>query len=154
MINNEENVARVIFSPRMIYKGVLQTEAFRLREHTAESYLSVLRMAIPTWQSDVMQIPQRKNRQLYGYAVMNVGEIRQANFQQVEFDVKTCNNQEMKSHAGIFITVGGEPLVGGKTLFSIENNVAQDYLLLMIQRRLVEIARKGLQSIDSENVFS
>lgn len=115
MINNEENVARVIFSPRMIYQGVLQTEAFRLREHLAESYISVLRMAIPTWEKDVMQIPQRKNRQLYGYAVMNVGKIRDAKFQQVEFDVIGCNDQIMKSHAGIFITVNGEPLVGGKS---------------------------------------
>jgi len=148
MINNEENVARVIFSPRMIYKGALQTEAFRLREHIAESYLSVLRMSIPTWRDDVMQIPQRKNRQFYGYAAMNVGEIRDANFQQVEYDVMPCNNQMMKSHAGIFITVGGEPLIGGKRLESVKSNVAQDYLLLLIQRRLVEIARKGLQTID------
>lgn len=147
MISNQENVVRVIFSPRMIYEGVLQTEAFRLREHIAENYLSVLRMAIPTWQSDVMLIPQRKDRQLYGYAVMNVGEIREAKFQQVEFDVKACNDKTMKSHAGIFISVGGEPLVGGKRLESINDNVAQDFLLLLIQRRLVEIARKGLRMI-------
>jgi hypothetical protein len=148
IINNEENVARVIFSPRMVYKGILQTEAFSLREHIAESYLSVLRMAIPTWQNDVIQIPQRKNRQLYGYAMMNVGEIRDANFQNVKYDVKVCNNQTMKSHAGIFITVGGEPLIGGKKLESIDNNVAQDYLLLLIQRRLVEIARKNVRVIE------
>ncbi len=147
MINNEENVARVIFSPRMVYKGVLQTEAFRLREHIAESYLSVLRMTIPTWQTDVMLIPQRKNRQLFGYAVMNVGEIREAKFQQVEYDVMAFNDQEMKSHAGIFITVDGEQLIGGKKLENIKDNDAQDFLLLLIQRRLVEIARKNLRMI-------
>jgi hypothetical protein len=147
MINNEENVARVIFSPRMVYKGVLQTEAFRLREHIAESYLSVLRMTIPTWQTDVMLIPQRKNRQLFGYAVMNVGEIREAKFQQVEYDVMAFNDQEMKSYAGIFITVDGEQLIGGKKLENIKDNDAQDFLLLLIQRRLVEIARKNLRMI-------
>lgn len=147
MINNEENVARVIFSPRMVYKGVLQTEAFRLREHIAESYLSVLRMTIPTWQTDVMLIPQRLNRQLFGYAVMNVGEIREAKFQQVEYDVMAFNDQEMKSHAGIFITVDGEQLIGGKKLENIKDNDAQDFLLLLIQRRLVEIARKNLRMI-------
>lgn len=147
MINNEENVARVIFSPRMVYKGVLQTEAFRLREHIAESYLSVLRMTIPTWQTDVMLIPQRKNRQLFGYAVMNVGEIREAKFQQVEYDDMAFNDQEMKSHAGIFITVDGEQLIGGKKLENIKDNDAQDFLLLLIQRRLVEIARKNLRMI-------
>ncbi len=147
MINNEENVARVIFSPRMVYKGVLQTEAFRLREHIAESYLSVLRMTIPTWQTDVMLIPQRKNRQLFGYAVMNVGEIREAKFQQVEYDVMAFNDQEMKSYAGIFITVDGEQLIGGNKLENIKDNDAQDFLLLLIQRRLVEIARKNLRMI-------
>lgn len=140
-------MARVIFSPRMVYKGVLQTEAFRLREHIAESYLSVLRMTIPTWQTDVMLIPQRLNRQLFGYAVMNVGEIREAKFQQVEYDVMAFNDQEMKSHAGIFITVDGEQLIGGKKLENIKDNDAQDFLLLLIQRRLVEIARKNLRMI-------
>ena len=140
-------MARVIFSPPMVYKGVLQTEAFRLREHIAESYLSVLRMTIPTWQTDVMLIPQRKNRQLFGYAVMNVGEIREAKFQQVEYDVMAFNDQEMKSHAGIFITVDGEQLIGGKKLENIKDNDAQDFLLLLIQRRLVEIARNNLRMI-------
>lgn len=147
MISNNENVARVIFSPRMIYEGVLQTEAFRLREHIAESYLSVLRMAIPTWQNDVMLIPLRKDRQLYGYAVMNVGDIRNAKFQQVEFDVKACNDKTMKSHAGIFISIGGQPLVGGKRIENVKDNASQDFLLLLIQRRLVDIARKGLRMI-------
>ena len=148
MINNEEKVARVLFSPRMVYDGELQTEAFRLREQIAEDYLSVLRMSIPTWQNDVMMIPQRKNRQLYGYAEMNVGELRNARFLQVSFDVRAVDNQTMKSHAGIFITVGDEPLIGGKKLEAIENNTAQDYILLLIQRRLVQIARKGLRVIE------
>ena len=148
MINNEEKVARVLFSPRMVYDGELQTEAFRLREQIAEDYLSVLRMSIPTWQNDVMMIPQRKNRQLYGYAEMNVGELRNARFLQVSFDVRAVDNQAMKSHAGIFITVGDEPLIGGKKLEAIENNTAQDYILLLIQRRLVQIARKGLRVIE------
>ncbi len=104
-------------------------------------------MTIPTWQTDVMLIPQRKNRQLFGYAVMNVGEIREAKFQQVEYDVMAFNDQEMKSHAGIFITVDGEQLIGGKKLENIKDNDAQDFLLLLIQRRLVEIARKNLRMI-------
>ncbi len=104
-------------------------------------------MTIPTWQTDVMLIPQRKNRQLFGYAVMNVGEIREAKFQQVEYDVMAFNDQEMKSYAGIFITVDGEQLIGGKKLENIKDNDAQDFLLLLIQRRLVEIARKNLRMI-------
>ena len=152
MLSDEENVARVIFSPRMIYNGELQTEAFRLREHIAENYLSVLRMCFPTWEEDVLKIPQRKNRQLYGYTEMNVGEIRNAGFMEVCFDVKVSDNFLIKSHAGIFITVSGEQLIGGKRLNSIKDNAAQDFLLLLIQRRLVDIARKKLQVIKSKSL--
>ena len=144
MLSDSENVARVIFSPRMIYQGVLQPEAFRLRGNIAEEYLSVLRTVIPTWRDDVLSIPQRKNRQLYGYAEMSVKDIRNASFQDVSFDVAACNNLVMKSHAGIFITVGGEQLIGGKQLETIASETAQNHLLLLIQRRLVEIARKRL----------
>lgn len=146
-MNKAESVARAIFSPRMVYNGELQPEAFQLRASLREEYLSVLRMAISSWENDMMQIPQRRNRQLYGYAKMEVAEILSASFQNVDFDVRACDNEHLKSHAGIFITVSGENLIGGKPLKSVQNDCSQDFLLLMIQRRLVEIARKGLRQI-------
>lgn len=76
MITDAENVARAIFSPRMIIDGELQPAAFRLRASLNEDYLSVMRMAVSSWLNDIMLIPQREDRQLYGYAEMNVGEIR------------------------------------------------------------------------------
>ena len=57
-MSESEKVARAIFSPRMIYNGELQPEAFQLRATIGEEYLSVLRMAIPSWQHDMMLIPQ------------------------------------------------------------------------------------------------
>lgn len=146
-MNNSENVARAIFSPRMIYNGELQPEAFQLRASICEKYLSVLRMAVKTWQSEMMLIPQRKNRQLYGYAQMAVADIVAASFETVEFDVQECDNEYLKSHAGIFITVEGEPLIGGIRLKAIQNDASQDFLLLLIQRRLIGVARKGLRLI-------
>lgn len=148
MIRNDENVARAIFSPRMIYNGELQAEAFRLRESISEEYYSVMRMAIESWLTDILLIPERKNRQLYGYAKMNTGDIRNAAFSNVVFDVKTCDTDNLKSHAGIYVTVNGEPLKGGVKLKSISNDNAQDFLLLTIQRRLTDIARKGLTKIE------
>lgn len=144
MVSDEENIARALFSPKMIYNGELQTEAFRLRESINEEYLSVVRMAISSWQEDIMHIPQRKNRLLYGYAVMNVAEVKKARFENVEFDVMECDNSVMKSHAGIYIYVGKERLKAGQRLAIMENDSAQDFLLLTIQRRLVEIARKQI----------
>ena len=150
MIDNTESVARALFSPRMIYNGELQPEAFQLRQSIAEEYLSVVRMSIDTWKEDILMIPQRKNRPLYGYTEMSVEEIRNARFGEVEFDVKACDNSTMKSHAGIFITVGGEKLKAGQHLSTSEDDVSQDFLLLAIQRKLVEIARKGLHSISTD----
>jgi hypothetical protein len=144
MIANAENVARAIFSPCMIVDGEIQPEAFRLRASIHEDYLSVMRMSIPSWKDDIRQIPQRKNRKLYGYASMNVGEIRAIHLKTVIYDVCDRSQNDTLSHAGIFITVNGENLIGGKMLTTIQSGIEQDFLLLAIQRELVDIAQKNL----------
>lgn len=48
IIPDSENVARAVFSPRMIKDGEIQPEAFRLRQSIAEDYLSVMRMSFPS----------------------------------------------------------------------------------------------------------
>ena len=70
MVEDSESVARAIFSPRMVVNGEIQPEAFCLRASIHEEYLSVMRMSFPSWIDEVKSIPQRKNRKLYGYAVM------------------------------------------------------------------------------------
>lgn len=147
IIPDSENVARAVFSPKMIKDGEIQPEAFRLRSSIAENYLSVMRMSFPSWIEDIKQIPQRKNRKLHGFAEMNVGEIRHISLKGVEYDVKDCSLTGVKSHAGIFITANGESLIGGKALTTIEPGVEQDFMLLAIQRELVDIAQKGLYSV-------
>ena len=128
MIADTEDVARAIFSPKMIVNGEIQPEAFRLRPSIKEDFLSVMRMA-------------------NGFAKLNVGEIRQINLKHVEYDVRECSSDSIASHAGIFISVNGENLVGGKTLNTIESDVEQDFLVLAIQRELVDLAQKGLSNI-------
>ena len=140
MIPDSESVARAIFSPRMIVNGEIQPEAFRLRPSIKEDFLSVMRMSFPSWIEDIKRIPQRKNRKLHGFAELNVGEIRQINLKRVEYDVRECGSDSISSHAGIFITINGENLVGGKLLNSIESDVEQDFLVLAIQRELVDLA--------------
>ena len=94
-----------------------------------------------------MKIPQRKNRQLYGYAEMNVGEIRNIRKDYVKYDVVPCDNTVTPSHAGIFITVNNEKLVGGRPLLSIQDKNAQDFMLLSIRQELVRIAQKRLRVV-------
>lgn len=147
MVADNENVARAIFSPRMIINGEIQPEAFCLRPSIQEEYISVIRMAFPTWLDDVKIIPQRKNRKLYGYAEMGVNGIRKIQLKGVVYDVKECASESVPSYAGIFITVNGENLVGGKILSTITPGIEQDFLILAIQRELVDIAQKGLHEL-------
>ena len=145
MISDSENVARAIFAPRMVYQGHILPAAFELRAQINEEYISVIRMAIESWKDDMLRIPQRKNRKLYGYAEMNVGGIRNIRKENVTFDVKPCENDVSKSHAGIFVTVNKEKLIGGRALLSIEDKNAQDFILLSIRQELAKIAQKGLK---------
>jgi len=147
IIPDSENVARAVFSPRMIKDGEIQPEAFRLRSSIAEDYLSVMRMSFPSWIEDIKKIPQRKNRKLYGFAEMNVGDIRHIQLKNVEYDVKDCSQTGVQSHAGIFISINGESLVGGKSLPTIVPDIEQDFMLLAIQRELVDIAQQGLYTL-------
>ena len=147
MIDNEEQVARVIFEPKMIYNGEILSPAFELRESIHEDYLSVLRMSVDRWQDDARRIPQHRNRRLYGYAQMKVGDIRGIRLSQVEYDVCETDNSLFRSHAGIFITVNGETLMGGRHITSLPEGVSEDYLLLAIRNRLVNIAQQGLHQL-------
>ena len=148
MIPDTENVARAIFSPRMIIGDEIQPAAFRLRASINEDYFSVMRLSIPSWLDDIKRIPQRQNRQLFGYAEMNVGEIRNIQLKNVTYDVHEIPNEAMLSHVGIYIMVKGENLIGGKKLENIQDGEEQDFLILAIQRELVEIAQKGLHRIE------
>ena len=113
----------------------------------AEEYLSVTRMSFVSWKEDILNIPQRKNRLLYGYAEMNVGEIRNIRKDNVKYDVVPCDNKTAPSHAGIFITVNNEKLIGGRPLLSIQDKNAQDFMLLSIRQELVKIAQKRLRTM-------
>lgn len=144
MMKNEENVARAIFSPRMIIDGRLIPAAFELREAINESYLSVLRTSIDTWEEEMNLIPQRKNRQLYGYALMNVGEIRTLKLTDVVYGVKPFPTESMKSHAGITISYKGQALQGGKKIDVLPPGMTQDFLLLAIRSQLTTLAQKNL----------
>ena len=72
------------------------------------------------------------------------GEIRNIHLNTVSYDVQDCSSESVPSHAGIFITVNGEDLIGGKRVTMAEPDIEQDFLLLAIQRELVDIAQKGL----------
>lgn len=106
-------------------------------------------MAVDSWKQDMAKIPTRKNRRIYGYADMIVGDIRAINIKQVSFDVMAVDNASMTSHAGIFIKAYGEDLVGGKTVGNLPEGISEDFLRLAIRKRLIELARKNIVSISN-----
>ncbi len=147
MIADTDNVARAIFSPRMINNGMVLPMAFELRPSIREEYLSVMTMSVDSWMSDISKIPQYKNRRLFGYAKMNVSEIRNIDLPAAKYDVRECPTENAKSHSGIFIKVYGLPLIGGEKITKVPNGYTEDFYLLALRRELVNIAQKGLVEI-------
>lgn len=147
IIEDKANVARAIFFPQMINdRGLLSRAAFSLRHN--ESYISVCRMDIDSWLDDMKAIPANTERQLYGYAVLNVGDVRKQSFShdnhKVELDVVDKHTGKNKSHAGIVVAFDGEGLQGDKNsiLKVLPPNTYAQTLLLKVQRRLLKLANK------------
>lgn len=150
-ISDSENVARAIFSPQMIgVNGELLLSAFALRvfkDGTAEEYISVNRISVESWLDDIRKIPQRKNRHLYGYATLNVGQVHrislQVNGHQVEFNVYDCSENSALSHAGIFVEIEGDVLTGGSNLVlsALAPNLPESFVMMAIQEELLNIAK-------------
>lgn len=150
-IDDTEDVARAIFSPQMIGPdGELMLAAFALRvfkDGTAEDYISVNRITIESWLDDIRQIPQRKNRVLYGYAELNVGQVHSIDLQldghDIVFHVFDCSEGSTPSHAGIFVTIEGNVLTGGANavLSKLVRNQPENFIMMAIQEELLSIAK-------------
>ena len=124
LVGNEELVARVIFPPKMIRNGHILPAAFVLRPSINEEYLSVLRISTPTFNADVKNIIYGRKRSFYGFAVLYTDHV--------------------KSHAGIFIILNGQPVTGSMSFEQLPNGATQRFLLLAMRFRLTELADKGL----------
>ena len=153
-ISDNEKVARAIFSPQMINSdGELLLAAFALRvfkDGRKEDYISVSRMVINNWMSDIKKIPQYKNRRLYGYTVLNVDKIRKIDIKvddyPIIFDVIDCSNAQCPSHAGITTKIDGNIITGGHNNFFdvLQINEPEDFVMMAIQSELLSIAKFNL----------
>ena len=151
---DNENVARAIFSPQMINSdGELLLAAFALRvfkDGRKEDYISVSRMSINNWMSDIKKIPQYKNRRLYGYAALSVDNIRKIDIKvddyPIMFDVIDCSNEQCPSHAGITAQIEGNIITGGHNDFFdvLQINEPEDFVMMAIQSELLSIAKFNL----------
>ena len=138
-VSDSEDVARILFSPLFVCDGVLSQKAFTLEDATNETYISVLRTSMPSFYKDMEGIRNEGNS-LYGYALLNVGEIRNIKFdlqEPVLLDVLPRAAGKRKSHAGIFATIGKQKVRGGSPQ-SVARMLLRMYLVGIAQQRIVK----------------
>ena len=132
-----ENVARILFSPLFICDGIISQRAFQLEDANGETYISVLRIAMKSFELDIEGI-KREGNILYGYAEMNVGSIRTLTVPEhpeVKFDVLPRNAGRRKSHAGIFTSIANKRVKGG---------TPQTPIRMMARMSLVKLAQQHI----------
>ena len=139
-VANEEDVARMLFSPLFICDGILSQKAFTLEAALKETYISVLRTAIDSFKEDMEGIRKEGNT-VYGYALLNVEEIRKIKIdypEKISLNVLPRNAGKRKSHAGIFATIGKNKVRGG---------APQTVARMLLRMKLVEIAQKRITAL-------
>lgn len=136
-VSDEEDVARMLFSPLFICDGILSQKAFTLEATVKETYISVLRPAIDTFKDDMEGIRKEGNT-VYGYALLSVEKIRKVEIdcqEEISVDVLPRNAGKRKSHAGIFATIDKKKVRGG---------APQTVARMLLRMKLVEIAQKRI----------
>ena len=121
-VGSEEQVARLLHRAWVV-AGELQQNAFALKED--ETYLSVNRMAIESFNEDVndflskhKQYKTADNEDCYRRVVLKVKDIRELSV-CFEKEIATLSveveprDAHYKTHAGIFIRVDGKCIKGG-----------------------------------------
>ena len=112
-IDDDEQVARILFSPSHIYHGRVSPRAFRLEhlKNTAEDYISVLR-------DDESQLenvstffrPRTEGDVRYGYTLLNAAEVHSLDKEINERSVllKPKPSKRLPWHAGIYLYLSGK----------------------------------------------
>lgn len=152
-IDAKENVARLLCK-EWVEEGEISVDAFALAPK--ETYLSVNRPSVPTYESDVRQfisnhqkfVFAEKNDTIFNAAMMNVGDIRgitvEIDGSPIDLDVEIeARDAHTKSHAGIFVRSNGENIVKGRDVMSasVPKGVSSDDILMEVQWCLKGIAQ-------------
>lgn len=112
-IGENENVARILFSPSHIFEGRVSPKAFKLEmlKGGAEDYISVLRYNADEL-AEVSSIfrPRSADDQRYGYTYLLAKDVIGLNdeFQTREVQLLPKPSKRLPYHAGIFLTLDGK----------------------------------------------
>lgn len=160
MVADDEQVARIV-SHEWVIDGELQLAAFALAPR--ETYLSVNRPIIDTYDEDVLQFVSAhpyyfdEKKQSYKRALLEVKAVRAISVEKdglrlnANVEVEPRDNHT-KSHAGIFVRVNGKNVVHGRLLpeGQLPYNVSEEYLLQQVQWDLLELAELQECRVSSE----
>ena len=137
IITPEELVARIIFSPSYIHQGRVAPTAFRwevLPSGDVENYISVLRSSFDQIEENTRFFkPRVEGDTRYGYALLNVGEIRDVgNFLEsnITADVLAFPSKRFPNHAGIVADIDGVRVTAASPITPE---------LMMLQKRLAQL---------------
>ena len=117
IVNNEEKVARVIFSPSYVYNGHVAPTAFRwdiLPSGEAEDYISVLRGNASNLDIETRHFKARvEGDTRFGYTLLEVGSIREIGKHNAigldtKIDVQPFPSKLHPNHAGIVVEIAKE----------------------------------------------
>lgn len=119
-ISDEEDVTRALFYPSffsgndnpLFSEGILSPIAFKLqimKSGDAEKSISVLRTIVDSFSHDIVKLsPRLPSDYKYGYALLNVGEVRAIHIpseRKVDIAVNYSNSKRLASHAEIVLRI-------------------------------------------------
>ena len=145
-VGSSEKVARIL-STEWFVDGQLMNVAFTLLE--GETYISVNRPAISTYDSDVAVFVAKHDKYLFGTdkykrAMLCVSDIRaikvDAFGEPLKINVEVePRDSHTKSHAGIFTRYENKNVKRGDTLSLLEKEISADDVLIKVRTQLLNM---------------
>ena len=116
IVADEEQIARIIFSPSMVNGDDVAPSAFflvNLKNNRTEDYLSVWRLAIKVQSRENITFkPRKQGDTLFGYAGLSVEVCHTTNVASYKGTVKINSLSPNPYHAGIYYTNGNKAILG------------------------------------------
>lgn len=144
------DVARVLKTV-WLYQGKVAADAFVLRPRLKEDYVSVLREGHFDFLSDLCAVCKKTID--CTYASLAIPQIERLDLPElapnhIKYMVSLVDNQRLKSHAGIFVSVNDEILVGGKPLSNyLVAGQSQSSAIMLVQLKLAKLAEKNIKRL-------
>lgn len=146
-VDFSEKVARIL-STEWLVDGQLMNIAFTLLE--GETYISVNRPVISTYDSDVAGFVAKHGKYLFGTdcykrAILCVSDIRDIKVDAFGEPLKINVEVEprdihTKSHAGIFTRYENKNIKRGETLSLLEKEISADDVLIKVRTQLLNMS--------------